>query len=888
MSYRRLFIFVSTAASLVVLAPAVSSGNGLDITLSAPSILDTTRLFYPVGDFDLVSPPYSEVYGAASRGRSHVLTVIYAVISGGSGAGNHWSLIRSDYDGNLIDTLPKPGNFAGNWYNFETVLSSDSLFYVFFRDNTRATCYRIREDLTFVDDSPIIVGESDDAEVSYHVEGHTLWTISTFDYDSVCVSVFDFDLLAPIVENVKIGHRQLWSSVASDKLYMCTAPWDSAYFGAFYIDKSGTVTRLQNIKMDGFVKNNISCFSGLPCGADSALFFFFDEDSLGRDQFRYFYLSGSNLTNETEVCEIPLSLPLAAGVGGPYAYQMSGDTLVLISTNLSVSEEFVDYLVFALENGTLLQKNWVDYTIVPTAYQFLTYTFSEGVGSYYLIYQKGVHVMRLPFETPFAETSHKQLFFNSGHLRRPSITHNVDEVLVVSEWQDTSAVCLKASLLKDLDRLTVYADRRLLTDGCRRLRPQLHRAAGKELLVWLEGPYALSTPSSSASSIAEYYYYHKATLFSGYLPKTTDMIDEAVSLPPTPLLNRHSVCRTIGDTAYVGVAKNDLYRIGRINVNTEALIGGLIDGNERGELGTLLVNNDTLLWLSGFDYCTEWEWFQCIYYFWGYNGIAIRNGQIIDKGTYHTPPYSVEYYEFPWLSDLRSFVIMDGYGVRDLPFLTEFGELREIDFESKELVLFKDLSCLGCEAAIYPTVYGNVVVRYYASSRNIGVTVYDYWWNNVITTTTLTLEDQPIEFSEFVYLPDDRKVVFAYSAYVPEPYAAVRTFVRSIDFDYPTTAEEIQAELPAQFRLSQNYPNPFNPSCVIEYSLPKSCHTKIGVYNILGQKVTTLVDELKPAGNHSVEWNGTNQSGQPAASGIYFYKMEAGDYVGSKKMLLLK
>ena len=93
---------------------------------------------------------------------------------------------------------------------------------------------------------------------------------------------------------------------------------------------------------------------------------------------------------------------------------------------------------------------------------------------------------------------------------------------------------------------------------------------------------------------------------------------------------------------------------------------------------------------------------------------------------------------------------------------------------------------------------------------------------------------------------------------------------------------------PESFHLDQPYPNPFNPSCVIEYSIPERSHTTIAVYNILGQKVATLVDGIKPAGRHSIEWYGKDDSGNPAASGIYLYRIEAGKFVGARKMLLLK
>jgi hypothetical protein len=89
--------------------------------------------------------------------------------------------------------------------------------------------------------------------------------------------------------------------------------------------------------------------------------------------------------------------------------------------------------------------------------------------------------------------------------------------------------------------------------------------------------------------------------------------------------------------------------------------------------------------------------------------------------------------------------------------------------------------------------------------------------------------------------------------------------------------------------LAQNYPNPFNPSTHIHFSLSERSHVSIRVYNVLGQLVRTLVDEDRGAGNYTdVLWNGTNRAGEPVASGVYFYKMAAKNFVKTRKMVLLK
>ncbi|UCD64187.1 MAG: T9SS type A sorting domain-containing protein [Candidatus Zixiibacteriota bacterium] len=108
-------------------------------------------------------------------------------------------------------------------------------------------------------------------------------------------------------------------------------------------------------------------------------------------------------------------------------------------------------------------------------------------------------------------------------------------------------------------------------------------------------------------------------------------------------------------------------------------------------------------------------------------------------------------------------------------------------------------------------------------------------------------------------------------------------------FDIVTDAPgSEQPTLPIQYSLKQNYPNPFNPTTTIKFTLPRRSDVKIDIFNILGQRVVTILDETRPAGQHSVVWDGTDENNRPVSTGLYFYRIEAGDYVSSKKMLLLK
>jgi len=101
-------------------------------------------------------------------------------------------------------------------------------------------------------------------------------------------------------------------------------------------------------------------------------------------------------------------------------------------------------------------------------------------------------------------------------------------------------------------------------------------------------------------------------------------------------------------------------------------------------------------------------------------------------------------------------------------------------------------------------------------------------------------------------------------------------------------SNQISKVIPEDFALSQNFPNPFNPSTTLRFALPKALHVELAVYNMLGQKVATVVDGHMGAGHHAVVWEGRNETGQQVASGVYFYRLQAGDFSQTKKMMLLK
>ncbi len=105
---------------------------------------------------------------------------------------------------------------------------------------------------------------------------------------------------------------------------------------------------------------------------------------------------------------------------------------------------------------------------------------------------------------------------------------------------------------------------------------------------------------------------------------------------------------------------------------------------------------------------------------------------------------------------------------------------------------------------------------------------------------------------------------------------------------YSVSVDRERGNLPRSYALKQNYPNPFNPVTTIEYDIPKSGQVSIVLFNVIGQKVNTLVHEFKPAGTYRVNWDGKNDQGEKVNSGLYFYLMRSGSFEKKMKCVLLK
>jgi len=133
---------------------------------------------------------------------------------------------------------------------------------------------------------------------------------------------------------------------------------------------------------------------------------------------------------------------------------------------------------------------------------------------------------------------------------------------------------------------------------------------------------------------------------------------------------------------------------------------------------------------------------------------------------------------------------------------------------------------------------------------------------------------------------------FDLPAGLAETFSGSMVTVRALeinDIDVTATIDETGSDgVVKTFELRQNYPNPFNPVTTIHYQIPEATRVILKIYNILGQEVKTLVNEQLQAGTYSITWNGKNNSGVLVAGGVYIYRIRAGSYVLTKKMVFVK
>jgi len=173
---------------------------------------------------------------------------------------------------------------------------------------------------------------------------------------------------------------------------------------------------------------------------------------------------------------------------------------------------------------------------------------------------------------------------------------------------------------------------------------------------------------------------------------------------------------------------------------------------------------------------------------------------------------------------------------------------------------------------------------------NVHLAAFDREWNLLedVSVTNFLPSSYMMTGRPWVLMHGNRLFV-SYDVNPTDPFThqdrldSIQAFVSIYEINPNFSSVEGPELYPTNSHLSQNYPNPFNPSTTIKFSIPNSSFITLKVFNLFGTEITSLVDEEKPIGNYEVEFDGRNLS-----SGIYFYRMQAGNFTDTKKFILLK
>ncbi len=167
-------------------------------------------------------------------------------------------------------------------------------------------------------------------------------------------------------------------------------------------------------------------------------------------------------------------------------------------------------------------------------------------------------------------------------------------------------------------------------------------------------------------------------------------------------------------------------------------------------------------------------------------------------------------------------------------------------------------------------------------------------WSANITTDNVSIDiDAAMRIATFRSIPGYRgqSIAAYFTASDPEGLSDADTI--SVTVSQLTPVDDAPLALPSEFALKQNFPNPFNLGTRLQYLVPSPSHIRITVFDIRGRALGVLIDEIVAAGDHSMMWDGKDKTGKPAASGIYYYVLEATQkgqtvFVDRKKLILTK
>ncbi|KAA3637659.1 MAG: T9SS C-terminal target domain-containing protein [Calditrichaeota bacterium] len=287
---------------------------------------------------------------------------------------------------------------------------------------------------------------------------------------------------------------------------------------------------------------------------------------------------------------------------------------------------------------------------------------------------------------------------------------------------------------------------------------------------------------------------------------------------------------------------------------------------------------DSLLLIKSWIVCTQTEFPNCVEWATGYKAYVIYENKISNI-------YALKSFDVNSKEDQPTDVYRAKFAEGDIYALASSRELITINYNQMRFEPLVHLSAYVSENVnrFIPiqTIDHNMIIVENESLSDQTLIRFDREWN-FVDSTLLPFEGDVSEISEFTYCPEKDMLCYAYSTNLFENDPVKRIMLQSVIFNRDLILNPPPL-LPESFVVNQNYPNPFNPTTNIQYAIPQNGNVSVDVYNIIGQKVTTLYNDYQDAGDHEIEWDASAQ-----ASGIYLIRVQYEEQTKSVKSMLVK
>jgi len=813
--------------------------------------------------------------------------------------GPYWTLQRIAKDGTLIDSLPhgyltySESDEIYRSYDLVTLTWCDPYYYIIKRYSDSLYYVRIDENLVVYDSIPVPFCETAN---KVETDGKYIWLVRIGNIGNLLITLYQLPSTNPVFKDLSVDRLpsyldSYYGVFAHNGLLIHDRYNPDSVFNTEFVSIGGEAYPMVSVSYANIDSRVLRDGSFIPFGEDSIIYSCFNRSQDSNYAVNYFFAS-KFITDSSEIRTLNLD-SLCCGIYTSFWGSFCQDRkLGFIGNYWTKPDNSVFYLqIDPLTNEKL---NELFLPMVPAPYEteyWQVKADSDNIRFYYA-YEHNAYLSMIPLNDPTGISPRKQLVYNTKHMRCPTMTNDGSDIILYCQEHDTSEITIGGfRSTNDATGDWNFEEMYFTFPNKNPRMPHLYNINGDLMVHWMD---------EAVQQYDRMWYANKIAFVDNGIPD----FETAIELDTNKASFSYHASRSdlyrpqilISDSTLIANCFLDFdcnsicnFKMGKYDLSDNpSLAWSYFYGS--GGVPAIFLNQDSINMIYPYAYCTEWYGYcQCDNYAGAYRG-----NKIIDSALFSFTPDS-NYYNWGYCRpDLgisvidNSIYVAENFNRTIARFNSNTGNLTGVVNLGPYIYESFHDGCYAGHSSIINT--NNFYIVFYMSNdpRYSSIMAFDKDWN-YIESVRVPLVGVNQLLSEFIYDEINNRLNFAYSAWLPYPYGGFKIVVQSIKFqDYVDVESTDDFVLPNTAKLLQNYPNPFNPETTIEYSIPSRSHVSITIYNILGKKVKTILDEEKPAGEHSVKWDGVDDSNQPVASGIYFYRLKSGEKNLTSKMVLLK